>query len=66
MMETAVRQHAAPATIAIIQGKVHIGLTADQLEYLGTRTDVRKCSRRDIAIAIANGEDGATPRWLAQ
>ncbi|MCB8942454.1 MAG: pseudouridine-5'-phosphate glycosidase [Ardenticatenaceae bacterium] len=59
-METAVRQHATPATIAIIQGQIHIGLTADQLEYLGTRSDVRKCSRRDIAIASANGEDGAT------
>ena len=60
-METAVRQGGAiPATIAIIQGQVHIGLTADQLEYLGTRPDVRKCSRRDLALAIANGEDGAT------
>jgi pseudouridine-5'-phosphate glycosidase len=60
-METAVRQGGAiPATIAIIQGQVHIGLTADQLEYLGTRQNVRKCSRRDLALAIANGEDGAT------
>ena len=59
-METAVRHHAIPATIAVIQGKVHIGLTADQLDYLGTRSQVRKCSRRDLAIAIANGEDGAT------
>jgi len=60
-METAVRQGGAvPATIAIIQGRVHIGLTADQLEYLGTRPDVRKCSRRDLSLAIANGEDGAT------
>ena len=59
-METAVRQHAIPATIAIIRGEVHVGLTAAQLEYLGSRTNVRKCSRRDIAIAIANREDGAT------
>jgi pseudouridine-5'-phosphate glycosidase len=60
-METAVRQGGAtPATIAIIQGQVHIGLTAEQLEYLGTRSNVRKCSRRDLALAIANGEDGAT------
>lgn len=60
-METAVRQGGAtPATIAIIQGRVHIGLTAKQLEYLGTRSNVRKCSRRDLALAIANGEDGAT------
>jgi pseudouridine-5'-phosphate glycosidase len=60
-METAVRQGGAiPATIAIIQGQVHIGLTAEQLEYLGTRPNVRKCSRRDLALAIANDEDGAT------
>ncbi|MGB3716449.1 MAG: pseudouridine-5'-phosphate glycosidase [Candidatus Promineifilaceae bacterium] len=62
-METAVRQSGAtPATIAIIQGQIVIGLTDDQLEYLGQRPvdSVRKCSRRDLAIAIAKGEDGGT------
>jgi len=62
-METAVRSGGAvPATIAIIQGQVHIGLSADQLEYLGQQAgkNVRKCSRRDIPIAIARAEDGAT------
>ena len=62
-METAVHDGGAiPATIAIIQGQVHVGLTADQLEYLGTRagTAVRKCSRRDIPLAVAGREDGAT------
>jgi pseudouridylate synthase len=62
-METAVREGGAmPATIAILQGQIQIGLTADQLEYLGTRpmTAVRKCSRRDLPIAIARAEDGAT------
>ena len=62
-METAVREGGAiPATIAIIQGKIHIGLTADQIEYLGQQAgkNVRKCSRRDLPLAIANGEDGAT------
>ncbi|MCA9976029.1 MAG: pseudouridine-5'-phosphate glycosidase, partial [Anaerolineales bacterium] len=62
-MEAAVREGGAvPATIAIIQGQIHIGLTADQLEYLGTRagTAVRKCSRRDIPLAVAGHEDGAT------
>ncbi len=62
-METAVREGGAiPATIAIIQGKIHIGLTADQIEYLGQQAgkNVRKCSRRDLSLAIANGEDGAT------
>jgi pseudouridine-5'-phosphate glycosidase len=62
-METAVREGGAvPATLAIIQGQIHIGLTADQLDYLATRegTAVRKCSRRDIPLAVAGREDGAT------
>ena len=62
-METAVREGGAiPATISIIQGKIHIGLTGDQIEYLGQQAgkDVRKCSRRDLALAVANKEDGAT------
>lgn len=62
-METAVRAGGAiPATIAIIQGQIYIGITDDQLEYLGQQAgkEVRKCSRRDIPIAVARGEDGAT------
>jgi pseudouridine-5'-phosphate glycosidase len=66
-MEAAVRSGGAvPATVAIIHGQVFIGLAADQLEYLGTRPEngaegaVRKCSRRDIPIALARREDGAT------
>ncbi len=62
-MQTAVREGGAiPATIAIIQGQVHVGLTDDELEYLGqlAGTAVRKCSRRDIPLAIGNKENGAT------
>lgn len=62
-METAVRAGGAvPATIAIIQGRIHIGLTIDQVEYLGQKagTAVRKCSRRDIPLVLAAGEDGST------
>ncbi|MCA9997058.1 MAG: pseudouridine-5'-phosphate glycosidase, partial [Anaerolineales bacterium] len=64
-METAVRSGGAtPATIAIIRGQIYVGLDRDQLEYLATRPDanayVRKCSRRDLPLAIARGEDGAT------
>ena len=62
-METAVRAGGAtPATIAIIQGQIHVGLSADQIEYLAQRAggDVRKCSRRDLPIILALGEDGAT------
>jgi pseudouridylate synthase len=63
LMQTAVREGGAvPATIAIIQGQVHVGLADDELEYLGrlAGTAVRKCSRRDIPLAIGNKEDGAT------
>jgi pseudouridine-5'-phosphate glycosidase len=62
-MEAAIRQSGAtPATIAIVGGQIVIGLTSDQLEYLGQQPadSVRKCSRRDLAIAIARGEDGGT------
>lgn len=62
-MEAAVRIGGAiPATIAIIQGQIQVGLTADQLAYLAERPmeQVRKCSRRDLALAVAQGEDGAT------
>ena len=62
-MQTAVRQGGAvPATIAIIQGTIHVGLNDDELEYLGklAGTAVRKCSRRDIPLAVGNREDGAT------
>lgn len=62
-MQTAVREGGAvPATIAIIKGRVHVGLSDDELEYLGklAGTAVRKCSRRDIPLAVGNKEDGAT------
>jgi pseudouridine-5'-phosphate glycosidase len=62
-MEQAIRDSGAtPATIAIIQGQLVVGLSPDQLEYLGTRPmdSVRKCSRRDLALAVAGREDGAT------
>lgn len=62
-METAVRKGGAqPATIAILGGRVHVGLTAEQLHELASRPEgeVRKCSRRDLPLALARGEDGAT------
>jgi pseudouridine-5'-phosphate glycosidase len=50
---------AIPATIAILDGRIKIGLTGDELESLASSNDVMKCSRRDIAYAIATGKDGA-------
>jgi len=63
LMETAVRQGGAtPATIAVIEGKIQIGLSRTQLDYLGTRPSatVRKCSRRDLSTVLSRREDGAT------
>lgn len=60
-MEAAVREAGAtPATIAVLGGEITVGLTDEQLEYLAQAEDVRKCSRRDLAIAVARDEDGAT------
>ncbi len=59
-VEKIVREHGAePATIAIIGGKIKIGLTDDELEHLGTAKNVIKTSRRDIPFIIAKKADGA-------
>eukprot|EP00759_Apiculatamorpha_spiralis_P031367 PhF_6_TR33018/c0_g1_i1/m.48664/K16329/psuG; pseudouridylate synthase len=60
-VEDVVRQHGAvPATIAILDGVIHVGLSRSDLEKLATAKNVRKCSRRDIPIAVAQKEVGAT------
>ncbi|MED4878506.1 pseudouridine-5'-phosphate glycosidase [Anoxybacillus geothermalis] len=51
---------AVPATIAIIDGKIKIGLTDDELELLGTSRDVEKVSRRDLPYVVAKKKHGAT------
>jgi len=60
-VEEAVRaQGAVPATIAILGGEIRVGLTPDQLTYLSSARNVRKCSRRDLPLVVARQEDGAT------
>jgi len=60
-LEMAVREAGAvPATIAILSGQIHVGLTDEQLAYLAGAENVRKCSRRDLPIVVGRGEDGAT------
>jgi pseudouridine-5'-phosphate glycosidase len=63
-MEAAVRSGGAlPATIAVLSGRLVVGLTLEDIERLGRLAGagtVRKCSRRDLPIAIACREDGAT------
>lgn len=53
-------QGATPATIALLDGKVHIGLTAEELERLAYEDNTRKISRRDFGIAITRHESGGT------
>ncbi len=61
-VENVVRDNGAvPATIAIIGGQLKVGLTTEEIEYLGKKgLDVIKCSRRDLPIVVAKKEDGAT------
>jgi pseudouridine-5'-phosphate glycosidase len=51
---------ATPATIAILGGKLKVGLTKEEIEYLGKTQNVIKTSRRDIPFIIAKKLDGAT------
>lgn len=51
---------AVPATIAILEGRIHIGLTEEELETLGQARDVMKLSRADLAACLALGRTGAT------
>ena len=60
-VEDTVRQAGAvPATIAVLDGVLHIGLSAAELEDLAQRSDVAKLSRADMAACIASGGTGAT------
>ncbi|MDW8327399.1 MAG: pseudouridine-5'-phosphate glycosidase [Anaerolineales bacterium] len=60
-LEATVRAAGAePATIALLDGKVHIGLSEAQLEHLATAKSVLKVSRRDFPVAFAQRRDGAT------
>ncbi len=60
-MEDAIRDAGAtPATIAVLKGQITVGLTPHEIEMLAKATSVRKCSRRDLALAVGLGEDGAT------
>ncbi len=51
---------AVPATMAVIDGTLHVGLTDTQLEGLAQARDVAKLSRADMAACIARGGTGAT------
>ena len=61
-VERVIENHGAvPATIAVLRGKAHIGLEAQDLEDLAKGgQSARKLSRRDLASAIADGASGGT------
>ena len=59
--EAAVRQtRAVPATLAVINGRIHIGCTPAELERLATGSDIQKLSTRDLPVALARRLTGAT------
>ena len=61
LVEDDIRQAGAvPATIAVMDGTLHIGLEPDALDRLGQAQNVAKLSRADIAACIATGGTGAT------
>lgn len=52
--------NSVPATIAIIGGKIKIGLNKDELEYMGKTKNIIKVSRRDLPAILSLKKDGAT------
>lgn len=60
-LERIIRENGAtPATIAIFDGEICVGLNDAQIESLATATDVRKVSVRDLPLVIAGKRNGAT------
>jgi len=61
MVEETVRANdAIPATIAIIKGRIKVGLTRDEIDFLATNDEIQKVSRRDLAVAVAQKTSGST------
>ena len=70
-LEQIVRQeNATPATIAVLSGRLCVGLDQTQLEHLATADTIKKLSTRDLAVAVTNEWDGATTvastMWIAR
>ncbi|MGM0500315.1 MAG: pseudouridine-5'-phosphate glycosidase [Bacillota bacterium] len=51
---------AVPATIGIIDGKIKVGLTKEEVKFLGESKEIVKVSRRDLPIVLAEKKHGAT------
>lgn len=60
-VEQIIRRHGAvPATIGIMNGKIKIGLTREELEFFATSKEIAKVSRRDMPYVLQNKQHGAT------
>ena len=60
-VEAIVRDNGAtPATIAVLGGRLKVGLSPDELETLATDKSVQKISTRDLPVTVALGQNGAT------
>ncbi|MEO6457876.1 MAG: pseudouridine-5'-phosphate glycosidase, partial [Chloroflexia bacterium] len=60
-MESIIRKRGAiPATIAILDGKIHIGLSESERERVGTGRNILKASLRDLPILLSRQGSGAT------
>jgi pseudouridine-5'-phosphate glycosidase len=69
-LERIVRENGAtPATVALIEGSLCVGLDPDQIKLLAEAADIKKISTRDLSIATASGWNGATTvastMWIA-
>ena len=69
-LEQIVREESVtPATIAVLNGNLRIGLDKTQLQHLANGDDIKKISTRDLAVAVARSWDGATTvaatMWIA-
>ena len=61
MLENTVRENGGvPATVAILDGRIRIGITEKELEILGTSKNIKKASRRDLPSIIALKQNAAT------
>lgn len=61
LLEKTVRENGGvPATIALLHGKIHAGLTREEVEFLATDKNISKASRRDLPAVVSGGRHAAT------
>ncbi|KAM6284194.1 uncharacterized protein M6G45_001983 isoform 4-T4 [Spheniscus humboldti] len=58
--ETVTTNGAVPATVGILRGRIHVGLTDEELEFLASSKNVVKVSRRDLPFILSQGLSGGT------